>query len=125
MRAERTYAQRVTPRPHPCGVGRLADRRVRLPAAAGQPVATMRPRRPPPGEQPGREDGEAVRRQVDRRRAPQMDGATVDVTFPPSALDGLGDTWNWRAVTTAAGTDVAACPEPGEDPAPQERTFPG
>jgi hypothetical protein len=57
---------------------------------------------------------------------PQVDGGTVDVPFPRSALKGLGGTWDWRAVSNVGGQDVDACPEPGEDPGnPQQQTFPG
>jgi hypothetical protein len=57
---------------------------------------------------------------------PQVDGGTVDVPFPRSALKGLGDTWNWRAVSKVGGQDVDTCPEPGEDPGnPKQQTFPG
>jgi|SRR4051812_15938561 hypothetical protein len=57
---------------------------------------------------------------------PRVDGATIDLAFPSGALDGLGDTWNWRADTNVAGSDVDACPDAGADPAdPQQQTFPG
>jgi hypothetical protein len=56
---------------------------------------------------------------VDRRRDDR-------VTFPRSALEDLGDTWNWQAASNVDGTDVDACPEPGEDTMdPQQQTFPG
>jgi hypothetical protein len=41
---------------------------------------------------------------------PRVDGGRVDVVFPRSVLEGLGDTWNWRAATNVGGQDVDACP---------------
>ena len=42
----------------------------------------------------------------------EVDGRTVTLTFPTSAVDDIGDGWKWGAFTTAAGADVDACPGP-------------
>lgn len=58
--------------------------------------------------------------------APILTGATVAVTFPRTAIDGLGDTWRWTATTSTDGTDADVCPEPGDDVLnPERQTFPG
>jgi hypothetical protein len=57
---------------------------------------------------------------------PVVDGSTVNVTFPRSAIEGLGDTWRWGATASVTGTDVDDCPEPGDDVLnPARQTFPG
>lgn len=57
---------------------------------------------------------------------PVVNGSTVNVTFPRSAIEGLGDTWHWGATTNVDGTDVDHCPEPGDDVLnPVRQTFPG
>jgi hypothetical protein len=57
---------------------------------------------------------------------PVVDGNTIHVTFPRSAIVGLGGTWRWGATTSVDGTDVDDCPEPGDDVLnPPRQTFPG
>jgi hypothetical protein len=57
---------------------------------------------------------------------PVVDGSSVHVTFPRSAIEGLGGTWRWGATTNVDGTDVDDCPEPGGDSLnPARQTFPG
>ena len=56
---------------------------------------------------------------------PVVDASIVNVTFPRSAIEGLGDTWRWGATTSVDGTDVDGCPEPGDDVLnPARQTFP-
>jgi hypothetical protein len=57
---------------------------------------------------------------------PIVDGGTVNVTFPRSAIEGLGDNWGWAATTSVDGADVDHCPEPTDDVLhPALLTFPG
>jgi hypothetical protein len=57
---------------------------------------------------------------------PVVDGSTVNVTFPRSAIEGLGDTWRWGATSSVDGTDVDDCPEPGDGVLnPERQPFPG
>lgn len=57
---------------------------------------------------------------------PVVAGSSVQVTFPRSAITGLGSTWKWHAAASSEGTDVDACPDAGGDALnPQEQPFPG
>lgn len=56
---------------------------------------------------------------------PAVEGDTVSVTYPASAVEGLGESWGWTATTSVDGVDVDDCPEPGDDVLnPQRQPFP-
>lgn len=44
-----------------------------------------------------------------------LQGATLTAEFPLSAVEDLGEPWNWQATVNVEGDDVDTCPEPGDD----------
>lgn len=53
------------------------------------------------------------------------DGTKTTAKFPISAIDSLGESFNWTAAFNLAGNDVDECPKPsGDIMEPNQESFP-